>query len=416
MIKRIVIGMACALAVAGGAMAAGKAVSKAAAAPPAWVQTWGASPLQPTLVAGPFAPVSPSFADATLRQVVRVSAGGGKVRIRISNEYGSTPLHIGAAHVALSAGPGGATVPGSDHVLTFSGQPGAVVPPGAPLLSDPVDMAVAPLTSLAVSLYLPTETGPCTCHQVGAATSYIGAGDLTAATAFKADKTFVYRAFLMGVDVQGPVQRSVVMLGDSLTDGAVSTPDANARWPDRLAERLHGSWGIVNEGISGNRLLADGAGVSALARFDRDVLSASGVKAVVIMLATNDLGIGYGPVNPNRAPPAPAPAPTAQDLMAGYRQLIDRAHAHGIKVYATTVMPFEGASYWSPQGDAVREAVNAWVRKGGAFDGYVDFDAVWRDPARPAAIKDGYHAPDHLHGTDAGYKALGDAVPLAWFK
>jgi lysophospholipase L1-like esterase len=252
---------------------------------------------------------------------------------------------------------------------------------------------------------------------VGLNTGYVSPlGDFTGAASFKADKTILYRAFLMGVDVQGPAARSIVTLGDSLTDGAVSTPDTNSRWPDRLAERLGGGWGVVNQGISGNRLLADGAGVNALARFDRDVLATPGVKAVVIVLATNDLGVGYGPTNPNRPALPNANPPTAEDLMAGYRQLIDRAHDHGIKVYATTVMPFEGASYWSPQGDAVREAVNAWVRKGGVFDGYVDFDAVWRDPAKPAAIKDGYHAPDHLHGTDAGYKALGDAVPMEWFK
>jgi lysophospholipase L1-like esterase len=412
MARRIWIGMACALAVAGAALAAGKVVAPAGA----WVQTWGASPLPPTLVAGPFAPVSPSFDNVTLRQVVRVSAGGRRVRIRISNEYGAQPLRIGAAHVALSAGPGGAIAPGSDHVLTFSGRPGALIPPGAPMLSDPVDIAVAPLASLAVSLYVPTDSGPCTCHQVGLNTGYVSPiGDFTGAATFPADKTILYRAFLTGVDVEGPAARAVVMLGDSLTDGAVSTPDTNSRWPDRLAERMGGGWGVVNQGISGNRLLADGAGVNALARFDRDVLSTPGVKAVVVMLATNDLGIGYGPANPNRPAPPGAPAPTVEDLMAGYRQLIARAHDHGIKVYASTVMPYEGASYWSPQGDAVRQAVNAWVRKGGVFDGYVDFDAVWRDPAHPAQIRDGFHAPDHLHGTDAGYRALGDAVPLEWF-
>ena len=414
MIKRTWIGLACALAVAGGAVAADKAPAKASGA---WVQTWGASPLPPTVVAGPFAPVSPSFDNVTLRQIVRVSAGGSKVRIRISNEYGSQPLRIGAAHVALSAGAGGAIAPGSDHVLTFSGRPGVLIPPGAPMLSDPVDMAVAPLASLAVSLYLPTDSGPCTCHQVGLNTGYVSPiGDFTGAPSFKPDKTILYRAFLMGVDVQGSAARAVVMLGDSLTDGAVSTPDTNSRWPDRLAERLGGSWGVVNQGISGNRLLADGAGVNALARFDRDVLATSGVKAVVVILATNDLGVGYGPTNPNRPALPNANPPTVEDLMAGYRQLIARAHDHGIKVYGTTVMPFEGASYWSPQGDAVREAVNAWVRKGGVFDGYVDFDAVWRDPAHPAQIKDGFHAADHLHGTDAGYHALGDAIPLEWFK
>jgi lysophospholipase L1-like esterase len=390
------------------------AAKPAPSAPAAWTGTWGASPLPANLVAAPRAPISPSFTDTTLRQVVRVSAGGRQVRVRFSNEYGAQPLRIGAARVGLSAGKDGAVLPGSDRPLTFNGAATAVIPAGAPLYSDPVDMPVKPLSSLAISVYYPGPTGPCTCHQTGAATSFAGAGDQTAAALFNAASTFTYRAFLSGVEVLTPAPRTVVALGDSLTDGAVSTPDTNSRWPDRLAERLGGRWGVVNAGISGNRLLIGGAGEPTLARFDRDVLSVPGVKAVIVMIGTNDLGVGYGPVTPER-PASPNP-PTVADLLGGYRQLLDRAHAHGLKVYVTTIMPFEGAVYWSAQGDAIRQAVNDAVRKGGGFDGYVDFDAVWRDPAHPAQIKDGYHAPDHLHGTDAGYHALGDAVPLAWFK
>ena len=387
----------------------------ASAQPPgarSWIGSWGASPLPPTLVAAPRAPLSARFNGQTLRQVVRLSAGGQAVRLRLSNEFGAQPLTVGAAHVALSAGPGGAIVPGSDRMVTFSHSPSAEIAPGAPLVSDPVTITVPPLASLVVSLYLPTDTGPCTCHQTGAQTGFVSTpGDFTAAAQFPAASTFVYRAFLTGVDVLAPAgSRTLVAFGDSLTDGAVSTPDGNHRWPDRLAERLQGSWGVVNAGISGNRLLADGTGPSGLARFDRDVLATPGVSAVVLMLSTNDLGVGYGPPAPGRTPPARPP--TLQDLQAADRQLIARAHGKGVRILAATIPPFEGAAYWSPEGDAVRQALNAWIRTGREFDGVLDFDAAWRDPSHPARIKPGLNAPDHLHGSDAGYAALGDAVDL----
>lgn len=396
----------------------------AASAQPAaaWLGVWGASPLAPNLVASPRTPISAHYADQTIRQVVRISAGGSAVRLRFSNEFGAAPLQIGSVHVALSAGPGGAIIPGSDHVVTFGGSPSAVAAPGAPLLSDPVPMSVPALSSLAVSLYLPAETGPCTCHQLAGQTGYVsGPGDFTGAAQFPTASTILFRAFLTGVEAQAaePAGRTLVAFGDSLTDGAVSTPDGNHRWPDRLAERLNAAGGgrpvgVVNEGISGNQLLADGAGQSGLTRFDRDVLATPGVRWVILLLGTNDLGIGYGPVTARR--PASLHPPTVQDLEAGYRQLIARAHAHGLKIYGATVPPFEGAAYWSPQGDALREAINAWIRRGGEFDAVIDFDAVWRDPAHPAQIKPGFNAPDHLHGTDAGYAALGDAAPLGLFK
>lgn len=401
------------------ALVAVAGLSAAHAQPPgakSWLGSWGASPLAPNLVDAPRAPISPRYNGQSVRQVVRLSAGGSQVRIRLSNEFGQGTLMIGAAHVAVSAGPDGAIVPGSDRVVTFSRQTGAAVPKGAPLISDPVDLPVAPLTSLTVSLYFPTDTGPCTCHQLAVQTGYVsGPGDFTAAARFPTASRILSRTFLMGVEVLAPAQqRAVAAFGDSLTDGAVSTPDGNHRWPDRLAERLKGSWGIVNEGISGNQLLADGAGQSGLARFDRDVLTVPGLGAVVVMLGTNDLGIGYGPATAAR--PAPAHPPTVQDIQAADRQLIARAHGKGVKIYGATIPPFEGASYWSPAGDAVREAVNAWIRRSGEFDGVLDFDAAWRDPAHPAQIKPGFNAPDHLHGSDTGYAALGDAIDLKLFR
>ncbi len=402
-----------------GALAALVCAFQAGAAAPArevWIGAWGASPTPVNLVATARNRVSASFNNQTLRQVVRLSAGGTKVRIRLSNEYGAAPLRIGAAHVAL-AGEGGAVQPGSDHVLTFGGDPAAVIPPGAPLLSDPVDMKLAALSSLAVSLYLPGETGPCTCHPVGVQTGYAsGPGDFTAAPAFPANQTFLYRAYLSGVEVvpERP-GGAVVVLGDSISDGTASTPDSNQRWPDRLAERLAArdggrrAWGVIDEGISGNRLLAPGAGESALARFDRDVLGAAGARYLVVFLGVNDLGLGLGP----NAPPVKL---TPAELIAGYRQLIARAHAHGLKIYGATITPYEGAAYWSPEGDAARRAINSWIRTSGAYDAVIDFDAVWRDPARLSQIKPGLGAPDHLHGSDLGYRALGDAVNLELFR
>jgi lysophospholipase L1-like esterase len=383
-----------------------------------WAGVWGASPLPPTLVAATFAPVSPSFDDQTLRQVVRVNGGGSEIRLRLTNEYSAKPLVIGEVHVALSAGPGGAIVPGSDHVVTFSGSKSTTIPAYSPMLSDPVPMDVKPLSSLAVSLYVASDTGPCTCHQVAAQTGYLsGRGNFTGAATLPDATSFLYRAFLSGVEARGGA-RTIVAFGDSLTDGAVSTNDANHRWPDRLAERLNqqapGKWGVVNQGISGNRLLAGGAGEAGLARFDRDVLSVPGVSDVIVLLGTNDLGVGYGPARPGAAPAANPP--TYEDLLAGYRQLIARAHAHGVKIYAATIMPYEGASYWSPAGDALRQRINQWMRTSREWDGFVDFDAAWRDPARPTQIKAGMGAADHLHGSDAGYAALGDSIPLDLFK
>ena len=388
-----------------------------------WVQTWGAAPLPPAVAQGPF-PASASFSNQTIRQTVRVSVGGGRVRLRLSNEYGTKPLVIGAAHVALSDEKGNITA-GTDKAVLFAGKPGATIPAGAPFVSDPIDLKVDGLTSLSISLYFPEDTGPCTCHATGVQNGFVSdAGDFTA-KAFTPAKTIQYRAFISGVDVESATpSRSVVVLGDSISDGVGATLDANHRWPDLLANSLNArgakGWGVVNMGISGNRVLGDGAGQSALARFDRDVLSATGVKAVVIFEGVNDLGIAYGKFEGPLAERFKAlntgKKPAAEDMIAGYRQLIARAHARGLKVIGATITPYGGAAYYSEEGDAVRQAINTWIRTGKEVDGVIDFDAAIRDPAKPTQIKDGFHAGDHLHGSDAGYSAMSAAIDLKLFQ
>ncbi len=393
-----------------------------------WVGSWGASPLPPSPATQRF-PATPGFANQTIRQIVRLSAGGDRVRLRLTNEYGAQPLRIGAARVGVADGTG-ALVKGSEHVVTFAGKGSATIPAGAPLVSDAVDLRVADLASLSVSLYFPDDTGQCTCHQVGLQEAYVSAaGDFTTGV-FAPAQTLQARAFLSGVEVQSARAKAVVVLGDSISDGVGSTAGTNRRWPDLLAERLNARgggthWGVVNHGISGNRVLADGAGPSALARLDRDVLSVPGAAYVIVFEGVNDLGRALGPPLPGvgAAPaangrPAPLVDPVfGSDLLIdGYRQVIARAHEHGLRIYGATIAPYEGAGYWSADGDKVRMAVNDWMRKSGEFDGVLDFDAVLRDPAKPAQIKDGMHAGDHLHGSDAGYRKVADSIDLKLFR
>jgi lysophospholipase L1-like esterase len=389
---------------------------------PAWIGTWGASPLPPSPTGGPFPP-TPAFEDQTLRQIVRISIGGGEIRLRLSNEYGTQPLAIGAARVALAAG-ANAIEPDSERVVTFGGEPTAVIAAGAPLLSDPIDLPVDDLAMLSISLYLPDATGACTCHGAGMQDMLVSAsGDFTAGT-FEPAQTLPIRAFLSGVDVRTRAAGAIVTLGDSITDGVGSTPGANRRWPDLLAERLiaRGSgprYGIVNQGISGNRVLSDGAGESALARFDRDVLAVPGVTHVIIFEGVNDLGFEFGrfegPLAELRATMPPSQDVTTETMIAGYRQLIARARSAGLEVYGATIAPYAGATYYSPDGEAIREAVNTWIRDGGEFDAVLDFDAVFRDPDAPVQMRDDLHAGDHLHGSDAGYRAVAESIDLSLF-
>ncbi|MEW9553289.1 SGNH/GDSL hydrolase family protein [Nonomuraea sp. NPDC050783] len=388
-----------------------------------WVRTWGASPQAAHDGLGSL-DGHPPLADVTLRQVVRVSGGGRRTRVRFTNEYGTAPLTIGAARVGLAT-PGGGVRPGSEHVLTFSGAPAVTVPAGAPILSDPADLPLPALAELSISLYLPGRVETCTCHDPALETGWTIPGDAVAAPAPPENAgTLPVRALISAVELlaDAPAE-TVVVVGDSRADGAGSTPGAHHSWPELLAARLAGrdtaARYVSNQGISGNRLLNDGIGASVLARFDRDVLATPGLGHVVLSVGGNDLGVSFasrdgGPLAGflEMFPGAPV---TAEDVIAGHRQLAARARDRGARVHATTIAPFEGAEIYTPEGERARRAVNAWIRTGGAFDTVLDFDAVWRDPDRPARIRADFHAGDHLHGNDAGYRALADSIDLSSF-
>lgn len=381
-----------------------------------WIASWGASDVFP---------VGQEINYQTLRQIVRLSAGGKQLRVRFSNETGHYPLVIGAAHIAKPASdaPIGTVDAATDRALTFGGLGGITIPPGAAALSDPVDIEVAPLSRLAVSLFVPRWTGPSVIHLDGVATTQIsGDGDFTAAPAIPSPKTSTSRYFIDEVDVEAAGQPAVVVaLGDSITDGYRSQIDANHRWPDRLAERLAARpnaepVGVVNAGISGNRILHDHPedmfGPSALARLDRDVLSVAGLRWVVLMEGINDIG------HPTSAGLSEQDV-SADEIIAGMKQIIARVHDRGAKIYGVTLTPYEGTTfhgYFQPAGEAKREAVNAWIRSGGSFDAVIDFDAAVRDPDHLTRIRPDYDVGDHLHPNDAGYRAMGDAVDLKLFE
>jgi lysophospholipase L1-like esterase len=381
---------------------------------PRWVGTWTASPLDQHVNPG-----QPSPANTTYRNVVQISAGGSSVRVEFTNEFGTQPLTIGAAHIALSAGsptPSGAIQSGSDHALTFNGQASVIIPPGAPVISDPVPLQVAPLSSLAVSVFLPNQPiGDTTCHADARSTTFITIGDTTAAETL-ADTRSVYSwCFVKAIDVSTHAANAaaIVCLGDSITDGALSTRDTNHRWPDVLARRLQqdpktAHLSVLNEGIGGNRLLHDGAGPNALARFDRDVLAQSGVKYLIILEGINDIGRTAQPRDPGDEI-------TTQQAISALAQLVTRAHANGIKVFGATLTPYIGAHYASPAGEQMREAINQWIRTSGIFDGVIDFDQVTRDPANPTVFAADVDSGDHLHPGDAGYQKMGSFIDLSLF-
>jgi len=386
-----------------------------------WVATWGTAQLlvrpQPPATPPAAAPAQPApggriFNNQTIRMIVRSSIGGQRLRIKVANAFNSAPVVIGAAHIALRSADS-QIVAGSDRTLTFNGKPGCTLSPGVVRLSDPVDLNVAPLTDLAVSLFFPGETGPPTSHGTGLHTTYISKeGDATGQPAIAAGTTTLSYYWLAGVDVEAPAgAAALVTFGDSITDGTASTPNGNHNWPSLLAARLaHNKKtamiGVANMGIGGNRVLYDGTGASALARFDRDVLSQSGVKWVMLLEGINDIGrVGT---------PTPE-APTADDLIAAYKQIVEIAHTHGIKAIGCTITPYEGAGYSREAGEAIRAAVNTFIRTGGAFDAVVDFEAATRDPANPKHIRAAFDPGDHLHPNDAGYQAMADAVDLSIF-
>jgi lysophospholipase L1-like esterase len=373
----------------------------------AWIGSWGASP---------GFPVGPELAGTTIRQFVRLSAGGPELRVRFSNETGTRPLVIGAAGIARPGPTPGSIDVADSHALKFGGAAAITVLPGRAALSDPVALAVQPLETLAVSLYLPQSTGPAVVHRDGEQTAYLSnRGDAPAAATLPAARPSTMRFILSGIEVAAS-GGTLVAFGDSITDGTHSGIDANRRWPDRLAERLvHAgkpTIGVVNAGISGNRLLYDTPGTmygpSALARFDRDALTVPGIRWVVIMEGINDIGHSGDSDRTDRAA-------MADQIIAGLQQLVARARSHGVKAFCGTLTPFEGTGlggYYTPRGDAKRQAVNGWIRDGHGCDAAIDFDAVLRDPAHPTRLRPTLDSGDHLHPNATGYAAMAAAVDL----
>lgn len=384
-----------------------------------WVVTWAASPA-PQLPPAEMRAAKLEFDNQTLRQIVHVTLGGSSVRVRLSNAYGKQKAEIAAAKIALR-GEGSSITAGSSRALTFGGRTSVTIPPDAVVISDPVSLQVPNSADLAISLHLPKPITAAGVHYAALQTSYVGAGDQTEAASIADAATITSWAFLTGVDVMAPERAAtVVAFGDSITDGARSTVDANKRWPNILANRLQARrkrLAVVDAGIGGNRILHDAAanmrfGVNALARFDRDVLAQPGVKYVIVLEGINDLG--------HAGSSAPeSETVSAEDIIAGLKQMIERAHQKGIKIFGGTLTPFEGTpfkGYYTAEKEAKRKAVNEWIRTSRAFDGFVDFEKAVRDPDKPGMMKAVYDGGDHLHPGDAGYTAMGEAVDLKLFR
>jgi lysophospholipase L1-like esterase len=366
-----------------------------------WVGTWSASPQAASHPIG--------LNGRTVREVVRVSIGGMRVRVRLSNAYGTGALSIGAARVGLRS-TGASIAAGSDRVLKFNGSESTTIPAGALAISDPVNLRVPAGAELAVSIYIPGTELTATEHSLGLQTTYISPeGDFSGADLLPTATTTESFYFLTGVEVDAANARAIVTLGDSITDGLHSTADANQRWPDHLAERLRlrksGKIAVLNAGISGNRILHDTEGTNASARLDRDVLVQSGARYLIVLEGINDIGFP-GSVS-------------AEEIIAGHLQIIDRAHAMKLKVYGGTLTPFKAflpGIYYTADGEVKRQAVNQWIRTSKAYDAVIDFDKAIREPSDPATIRPAYDSGDHLHPNDAGYRAMADAIDLSLFE
>lgn len=390
------------------------AVLRLPAAPSAgaWVGTWVSAQ---QLTEPKNMPPQPGLQHTTLRQIIQMSIGGPRIRLSFSNVFGHAPLHLVAVHVAKSAG-GGAIDPATDQALTFHGNGAVTIEPGASMISDPLDFPITAFEQLAVSIKLEKVPDALTGHPGSRQTSFYQEGDYVTAVKLPEPQKIEHWYFLSGVDVWNEAPAAaVVTLGDSITDGRGSTTDHNDRWPDDLAHRLRenaatANVAVLNQGIGGNRLLRDGLGPNALSRFDRDVLAPPGVKWLIVFEGINDLGTAAG------ARAHGWPAATAQDIIAALEQIALRAHAHGIKVFGTTITPYEGCFYFSKEGEADRQTVNNWIRTGGAFDGVIDFDAIARDPANPSHLSAAVDGGDHLHPSAAGYHLMSNAIDLALFE
>jgi lysophospholipase L1-like esterase len=395
--------------------------ASAAIAQEHWVATWATAqsmarlaPANPPTNAkqGPTTPPPESrFDNQTVRMIARVSIGGRRVRIKLENGFGMPTIFIGNAHIALRA-KDSEIVPGSDRALMFDGVPGCMLGPGMVVLSDPIDLTFAPLADLAISLFVPDSAGPPTSHATALHYTYIKSGNTVAAAAMADAQRSQSYYWLAGIDVLAPAAAaSIVTFGDSITDGSHSTTETNHSWPALLAARLAANKataniGVANMGIGGNRVLRDVSGVSALGRFDRDVLSQSGVKWVMLLEGINDIGHGVQ---------TPAEAVTAENIIGSYKQMIERAHTQGIEVIGCTLTPYEGAAYYREDFEKVREDINTWIRQPGHFDAVVDFEAATRDAADPKKFRADFDPGDHLHPNDKGYEAMANAIDLAIF-
>jgi lysophospholipase L1-like esterase len=398
-------------------VAAGVVGAQSTGKPYHWVGTWATSQqlVEPQNLLAP-----EDLHDSTLRQVVHVSMGGGVLRVHLSNVFGTAPLHLTTVHIAKAMGSvGGKIDVATDKALSFGGAQDVTIPAGAEYISDAVEFAVAPLSDIAVTLHMDEAPAKQTGHPGSRATSYLVHGDAVSAAELTQPKMVEHWYLLAAVDVAGPVPgKSIVTLGDSITDGHGATTNGNNRWPDVLARRLQAdasmrAVGVLNAGIGGNRLLLDGAGPNALARFDRDVLVPASVAYVMVFEGVNDLGV----LTRDGAVSKEEHDAMVHQITSAYAQMIEKAHAHGIKVIGATITPYTGSDYYHPaaENEADREAINQWIRMPGHFDAVVDFDKVVRDPAHPTQLLPSYDSGDHLHPSVAGYEAMGSAIPLPLF-
>jgi lysophospholipase L1-like esterase len=381
-----------------------------------WVTAWAMSPstLPPGMLPAE-ASEHDEFDDQTLRLIAHITAGGDTLRIRLSNTHGNKPLHIGAASVAEQSSGTGIDV-ATLQSLSFGEQPGIIIPRGATVFSDPLPFPVEAFTSLSISLYLPEPSGLPTTHRAAMQTSFVGeSGDQTRAASMDDAHEISFWHYLAAIDVSGgEAVSTIVTVGDSITDGVGSTVDTNNRWPNLLALRLRNepnlpTYAVANAGLSGNRVLHERSpmfGENLLARFERDVLALSNVSHIVLLEGINDMGMSVSMATDQQV--------SAEQIIAGYRQVAARARGHGIKVIGATLTPFEGAGYFSEAGEAKRQQVNAWIRSSGFFDAVIDFEAAVADPNNPARLPAAYTS-DNLHPNDAGYAAMANSIDVSIF-